>query len=295
VEDPVSLLSKFNVALVVVFAVALVPAGFVSHTLLQRSARTQVVQNARIMMETAMAMRGYTVQQVKPLLEPQLARQFLPQTVPAYSATEIFSYLRKRYPEYMYKEAALNPSNPRNRAVDWEADLVNEFRKDPSRTEIIGERETVEGRSLFLSHPIRITNAKCLACHATPEKAPPSMVRLYGPSNGFGWKMDEVVAAQVVSVPMSIPVRLANQAFRTLVASLVGVFAFTLLVLNLLLRVAVTGPLTKLAAMADQVSRGDLDTPEVEVKGNDEVARMASSFGRMRISLRKAIAMLDEG
>jgi protein-histidine pros-kinase len=221
-----SLLTKFNLALVVVFSLAMVPAGYISRAMLGESARTQVIQNARIMMETAMAVRGYTIKQIKPLLDHRLAEEFLPQTVPAYSATEIFNYLRETHPEYQYKEATLNPSNPRDRTVDWEADIVNEFRRDAKRTEIIGERDTPEGRSLFLSHPIQIKDARCLACHLTPEEAPPSVVKMYGPGNGFGWKLNEIIGAQIISVPMSIPIRMANEAFRTLLTSLVVVFRF---------------------------------------------------------------------
>jgi protein-histidine pros-kinase len=238
--------------------------------------------------------RGYTIKQIKPLLDNRLAEEFLPQTVPAYSATEIFNYLRQNYPEYEYKEATLNPSNPRDRTVDWEADIVNEFRRDAKRAEIIGERDTTDGRSLFLSHPIQIKDAKCLACHLTPEQAPLSLIKAYGPGNGFGWKLNEIIGAQVISVPMSIPVRMANEAFRTLLASLVAVFVFTLLVLNLLLRYAVIRPLTRLSGMADQVSRGNMGVPDLVVKGKDEVALLAGSFNRMRISLQKALAMLDE-
>ena len=128
-----SLLTKFNLALIAVFALALVPAGWISHDLLQRSARTQVIENARIMMETALAVRTYTIKQIQPLLAPQLATTFLPQSVPAYSATEIFSALRQTNPEYAYKEATLNPTNPRNRTVDWEADLVQAFRNDAAK------------------------------------------------------------------------------------------------------------------------------------------------------------------
>lgn len=289
------LLTKFNLALVVVFSLAMVPAGWVSHALLQRSARQQVIQNARIMMETAKAVRGYTISQVKPLLEDRLAETFLPQTVPAYSATEIFNALRTAYPEYEYKEATLNPSNPRDRTTDWEADVVNEFRRDPARAEFIGERDTPQGRSLFLSHPIKITDAKCLACHSTPEEAPASQVRQYGPSNGFGWKMGEIIGAQIVSVPMSVPVQLADRALWTLLAMLAGVFLLTLVVLNVLLRLAVTGPLTRLAAAADEASRGNLAVAEFEATGSDEVSVLAGSFNRMRISLQKAMAMLDDG
>lgn len=289
-----SLLTKFNLALTAVFALALVPAGWISHALLQESARTQVIENARIMMETALAVRTYTIQQIQPLLAPHLAETFLPQSVPAYSATEIFNALRKSNPEYTYKEATLNPTNPRNRTVDWEADLVQAFRNDEARKEIIGERETPQGRALFLSHPIRIREEKCLACHTSAETAPASQVKAYGPNNGFGWKLNEVIGAQIVSVPTSLPVKMANRAFRTLLLTLAGVFALTLLILNLLLRFVVIRPLRELSAMADQVSLGNMDVAEVRVSGSDEVAQLASSFGRMKISLRKALALLEQ-
>jgi protein-histidine pros-kinase len=289
-----TLLTKFNLALVAVFALALVPAGWISHDLLQKSARTQVVENARIMMETALAVRTYTIQQVQPLLAPQLETTFLPQSVPAYSATEIFSALRKSNPQYSYKEATLNPTNPRNRTVDWEADLVQAFRNDDAKKEIIGERETPQGRALFLSHPIRVKEQKCLTCHDTPEVAPASQVKAYGPNNGFGWKLNEVIGAQIVSVPTSLPVTMANAAFRTLLLTLVGVFALTLLILNLLLRFVVIRPLRALSAMADQVSLGNMEVPDLKVAGRDEVAQLASSFARMKISMGKALAMLDQ-
>src|SRR5689334_19329725 len=141
-----SLLAKVNLILVSVFALALAPAAWVSHRLLQQNARREVVNNARLMMETALAVRGYTAGQIQPLLAPRLADVFLPQTVPAYAATEVFQQLRAANPQYSYKEATLNPTNPRDRTTDWEADVVNVFRNDAGKTELVGERETPSGR-----------------------------------------------------------------------------------------------------------------------------------------------------
>ncbi len=289
-----SLLVKFNLILIAVFLLAIVPAVFVSQRLLEESARTQVTENARIMLQTALATRTYTVKQIRPLLEARLAEEFLPQTVPAYSATEIFNYMRESHPEYTYKEATLNPTNPRNRTVDWEADVVNAFRADPALQEIVGERESPLGRSLYLSRPIRITDPACLTCHTTPETAPASVVRKYGPEGGFGWQMNEVIGAQIVSVPMSVPMHLARAALRTVILSLVGVFLLMLIILNLLLGSVVIRPLRRVAGMADQVSTGNFDIPDLEVRGRDEVAVLASSFNRMRISLAKALKMLED-
>lgn len=289
-----SLFVKFNLILVLVFAVALVPAAYLSNQLLQTNARTQIVQNARIMMQTALATRGYTNKQIKPLLAPRLAEEFLPQSVPAYSATEIFNNLRESNPEYTYKEATLNPTNPRDRTVDWEADVVNAFRADPKLTEVIGEREGPLGRSLHLARPIKITDAGCLTCHTTPELAPASVVKAYGTSNGYGWKLNETVGAQIVTVPMSVPFAMAKKAFQTLLATLVGVFAFILVFLNILLWFVVIRPIRTLSSMADRISTGNLDVPEVRVRGTDEVAVLAGSFNRMRISLSKALKMLED-
>jgi HAMP domain-containing protein len=289
-----SLLAKFNLILILVFSISLIPAGYVSYNLLQNNARTQVTQNARLMMQTAMAVRGYTIKQIKPLLEPALATTFLPQTVPAYSAMEIFNYLRESNPEYTYKEATLNPTNPRDRTVEWEADVVAAFRSDPKKKEMFGERSSPQGRSLFLAHPIQITDAKCLACHNTPDAAPPTIIKAYGPGNGFGWKMNEVIGAQIVTVPMSIPIGMADKAFQTLLVSLVGVFALTLVFMNILLHFVVIRPMKRLSQMADQVSMGNMDVPEVKPRGRDEVAVLAGSFNRMRISLIKALKMLED-
>jgi protein-histidine pros-kinase len=289
-----SLIIKFNLILILVFAVALVPAAYLSNRLLQTNARTQIVQNAAIMMQTALATRGYTNKQIKPLLAPRLAEEFLPQSVPAYSATEIFNILREQHPEYTYKEATLNPTNPRDRTVEWEADVVNAFRANDSLKELTGEREGPLGRALYLARPIRITDQGCLSCHTTPEMAPASVVKAYGTSNGYGWKMNEIIGAQIVSVPMAVPIAMANTAFKTLLASLVGVFVFILVFLNVLLWFVVIRPIKRLSSMADAVSTGDLDVPEVRVKGHDEVAVLAGSFNRMRISLGKALKMLED-
>ncbi len=289
-----SLIVKFNLILILVFAVALLPAAYLSDQLLQANARTQIIQNARIMMQTALATRGYTIKQIKPLLAPRLAEEFLPQSVPAYSATEIFNNLRESNPEYTYKEATLNPTNPRDRTVDWEADVVNAFRADGKLSEIIGEREGPLGRSLHLARPIKITDQACLSCHTTPELAPASVVKSYGTNNGYGWKLNETVGAQIVTVPMSVPIAMATKAFHTLLGTLVGVFVFILLFLNILLWFFVIRRIKRLSSMADAVSTGNLDVPAVLAKGHDEVAVLAGSFNRMRISLVKALKLLED-
>ena len=122
------LMLKFNLVLLAVFIVGFALTGIISYSVLQSNAREEILDNARVMMESALSSRSYTNTQIKPLLETQLKYSFLPQSVPAYAATEQFNDLRKKYPDYSYKEATLNPTNPRDRATDWEADVVKQFR-----------------------------------------------------------------------------------------------------------------------------------------------------------------------
>src|SRR3984893_9848171 len=169
------LLVKFNLVLCAVFAIGFVTAGYVCNRLLQQNAKAEIMENARSMIEAAIAVRTYTATQIKPLLETQIKYAFLPQTVPAYSANTYFSQLQKKFPDYSYKEATLNPTNPINRATDWEADLVEEFRKSRDKTEIVGERDTPSGRALYMARPMKIASPACLACPHTAEDAAKKM------------------------------------------------------------------------------------------------------------------------
>jgi HAMP domain-containing protein len=230
---------------------------------------------------------------VRPHLDLQLMRTFLPQSVPAYAATETLNELRKKYPEYGYKEATLNPTNPRNRAADWEVDVVTHFRNNGSTKEMIGERDTPTGRALYIARPIQIGNQACLACHSTVSAAPKSMLALYGEANGFGWKLNEIVGAQVVSVPMSVPIENANHAFITFMSSLFAIFVMVFVVLNVMLSWLIVRPIQRMAAVADAVSTGDFEKAEFTEKGRDEIATLGSAFNRMRRSLQKAMQLIE--
>ncbi len=284
---------KFNLVLLVVFLVGLGVTAFISHRLLVQNAREEVTRNAGLMMEAALAIRGYTVAQVKPHLELQLMRVFLPLSVPAYAATETLNELRKKHAEYFYKEATLNPTNPRNRATDWEADVVNQFRNQANLKEMVGERETPTGRALYIARPIQITNPACLTCHSVPSNAPASMIKLYGTANGFGWKLNETIGAQVVSVPMSLPLRNAEKAFYAFMGSLVVVFVVVFVALNVMLSALIIRPIRRMSHAADEVSTGNFEISELPEAGKDEIALLGRAFNRMRRSLQKAMQMIE--
>ena len=286
------LLLKFNLVFITLFALSIAASGYISWQLLQKNAREEIAENARFMMSVALAVRSYTNSQIKPLLKTQMIYSFLPQSVPAYSATEVLNELRKKYPNYIYKEALLNPTNPRDRAVDWETDIVNQFRNGPEK-ELLGVRESPAGSSLFFARPLTINDRACLECHSTVDVAPKPMVDVYGPANGFGWNFKETVGAQGVQVPTDVPLARANEAFRAFMGSLVGVLAGIGVILNILLWWMFIRPVTRLSALADRISLGELEAPDLKIRSHDEIRTLADSLARLRKSLAQAMKMLE--
>ncbi|WP_299872924.1 DUF3365 domain-containing protein [uncultured Cocleimonas sp.] len=226
---------KLNLVLILLTLFCLLGIGLYANKVLQDNAREEALDKARIMMESAKAVRQYTVNEIRPLLVAQQKRRFLPQTVPSYAAHSYVKELQSNFPEFNYKEATLNPTNPVDRATEWESDIINHFRNTKNIIEAIGERETATGRYLYLGHPIKITNSACLSCHSKPSNAPKTLIDTYGDSNGFGWKKNEIVGAQLVSVPMAATLTRAQDTFYLLMAALISLFVVLIALLNLFL------------------------------------------------------------
>jgi len=73
----------------------------------------------------------------------------------------------------------------------------------------------------------------------------------------------------------------------------VSVSVLVALVLNLVLWLMFVRPVTRISALADRISLGEMDAPDFAVKSRDEIGTLATSFSRMRASLVQAFKMLD--
>lgn len=288
------LLARFNLIFIVIFGCGMFVSAWLANRFLQQEAEDRVYAEAQLMTETASSTRRYAEEQIKPLIAKLQKREpnFLPQIVPTYSSIQVFQYLHKANPQYTYKDAMLNPTNPADRATDWETDVVNAFRNDPALHPLMRERDSPVGKLMFFARPIQIGDPACLECHSIPKRAPAAMVRQYGPDNGFGWKLNEVIGAQIVSVPESVPIRMAHTALKTLIIYLAIAAVLMILVLDSVLILAVIRPVRRLSRMADEISQGRLGE-DIPATGRDEVSALAASFNRMQRSLTRAMKMLD--
>jgi protein-histidine pros-kinase len=243
------------------------------------------------MLDSALASRAYTADEIEPLLMGHMQDRFPPQSIPFYAATQTFASLRKLHPDFAYKEATLNPTNPRDRATDWEADIIEQFRDHPASRQIQAERATPMGRSLYLARPIR-AEPECLSCHGLPSAAPPALLARYGRDNGFGWQANEVIGAQIVSVPFTEAAGGARRLFSNVIMLIGAVLAALLATVNVAVYWMVVRPLGQIARHADEVSLGQACGVSFSSGRSDEIGALGEAFERMRKSLDKAMKLI---
>lgn len=292
-----NLAKKFNLLLILVVMGGIGLSGVAFSSVLNQNAQNEVTSKALLLMETISSVRHYTNNQINPLLEPRLEteQKFLPQMVPAYSAQEVFEYLRKNplYKDYRYKEATLNPTNLRDLADRFETELVESLRKNEKLTQLTGDYLLPNERLFYVARPIKVTEASCLRCHSTPEAAPKSQIATYGSKNGFGWKLNEIIGAQVIYVPASNIINQAHRSFWLFMGIVTTAFVLAILITNLALRIAVIKPIKRIVTVANEVSTGNLNA-EFEQSTNDEIGMLSAAFNRMKISVALALDLLNQ-
>jgi HAMP domain-containing protein len=299
---PIDILNRFklseklNLILLVIILIVVGINGLFLSQVLQKNAEREVASNAALLIETMGAVRDYTSNQVNPELAPRLETedQFLPQTVPGYSAREVFENLRKRdqYNDFFYKEATLNPTNLRDKADKFESTVVEQFRQQPNLKELSGFRSFAGGDIFYVARPIPVSKQSCLRCHSTPEAAPKSQLTTYGRDNGFNWKLNEIVGAKIVSVPSSKVLADARRLQILVIGILAVGFLIALVILNLFLRFSIIKPIMDMSQWSKQVSTGNMHA-EFEHPAKDEIGILANSVNRLKVSLEMAMNMLN--
>ncbi|HEY2344532.1 MAG TPA: diguanylate cyclase [Xanthomonadaceae bacterium] len=283
---------KFNLVLASVFVLGVIGAAVYYNRYLEQNAVKEVEYNSQVLMETALAVRGYTTDNIKPHLDPLNAQTFLPETVPAFAATEVVHRLQDRYVGYDYKEAVLNPTNPRDQASDWETQVINRFRDGSAGKEVSGFHGEGVARTMYVARPIRIVKPSCLGCHTTPGMAPASMVRIYGPKNGFGWKLNDIVGMQIVQVPVFYPLEKARETFASFMLSLLAIFAVMFVAMNFALTGLVIDPMTRMNRRLEDLATKDFLTDLVNRRRFFEQLEAAMSEARIR-NLGLSVIILD--
>ncbi|HEY9768672.1 MAG TPA: DUF3365 domain-containing protein [Coleofasciculaceae cyanobacterium] len=288
--------TKFNLFVIIIFIIGILLSGLTFWGTLKHRAEAEVSSKALVLMETVNGVRNYTQDRVNPLLKERIETEskFTPEAIPTYAAREVFEYFRKNpdYAQFIYKDAAPNPTNLRDRADEFETKLVEQFQEQGSLQKS-GWREFYEGDVFYVARPFTLKKQSCLKCHSTPSKAPQSLLTTYGTENGFGWELNQIVAAQVVYVPAEEILASVRRSFVTTLGILAATFIVIIFWLNFFLKRFVILRIQKIARTAQAISRGDLKADFAE-DSKDEIGLLVIAFNRMRSSIEVAMKLLNQ-
>lgn len=284
---------KFTLLLSLVFIGAIFISGGILAKATEHKAESDVVSQGQILITMVNSVRNYTDTQVNPLvaLKQETSPKFIPQAIPSYAAREVFELIRqdKKYKDFLYKDAVINPTNIRDQADNFEIKIVDRFRKEPQLKEVSGFRNLFGKQVFYSTYPIIITNSSCLRCHSTPAAAPKSQIATYGSENGFGWELNKVLGVQTLYIPSEEVFSRSRQYLGLAMAIFIGIFAVVILLINFLLKQAVIQPIRPMARLAqkisnenfDQTTEADIESLEKAAKNSDELGQLARLFQQM--------------
>jgi|GEM_PF-968203 len=299
--------TKFNTLLLLIFIIGSVSAGIALSAAMQSRAEAEVAAKAEILTQTMNSVRNYTSNNIKPLLADRLTTdsEFIPETVPAYSAREVFENFRLRpeYKSFLYKEATLNPTNPRDKADELETKLVKKFQQNPSLKEQTGYYDRDGEKLFYIARPLAIKNISCLQCHGKPEDAPRSMINTYGVDNGFGWKLHEIVAAQTIYIPANEVFARGREYWLLAITIFITIFILAIGAIDSLLRRAVIEPLKQLTNITQKWRSQDFAEVSESVESqniatiarrHDEPGQLARAFQHLNLEVIAREAKLKQ-
>ena len=120
-----------------------------------------------------------------------------------------------------------------------------------------------------------------------------AMIAKYGPNNGFGWRLNETVAIQSLTVPAANELRETGEIAMILVSGLLIVFLASYVALTLSIDSFLVRPLQELALAAEAASvTSDVRMP-LPRSGATEIHTIASAIDRLRTSLSKALKRIS--
>ena len=288
--------TRVTLNLIVVFTIGILISGIALSNVLDRKAQGEINSKALALMEMNSSIRNYTNERVQPLLSDKVETEdeFIPESIPAFSVREVFEYFRNtpEFASFLYKDATLDPTNLRDKADNFETKIVEKF-KNTNKETLSGYRTISGTRLYYTAKPFSITNASCLECHSTPERAPKSLIATYGSKNGFGWNLNEILGTQIVYVPAEKIFINSRNSFFLITGIVTMIFAVVIILINLLLKTTVLQRVKKIATVAEQVSVGNMNA-NFGQQNKDEIGDLAEAFNRMKYSLEIAMNMISK-
>ena len=296
--------TKFTLFLSLVLLVGIFLSGGALSNILQQNAEEEIVSQALMLMGTMNSVRNYTSQRIQPLFQDKLDTQleFIPETVPAFSAQKVFDFFRQnpQYSNYFYKEATINPTNLEDKADNFEKKITEHFRQEQNSKQQSGFRYLSGENKFYIARPIIIKQASCLRCHGKPEVAPKSHVATYGTKYGYAWELGEIIGSQIIYVPAEKIFTQAQKNLTLMMAIFIGIFCAIILLINYLVKYNVIQPILPMAELAQRLANEGSNSKENQIYKEEKLDRISQRgdelgyLGRLLQNMAKEVQAREE-
>lgn len=252
---------------------------------------------AQIGLEFNLAVRDYVARHVRPFAQEHVARDdFVPEVMStSFASGEVFESVSKRFPDYILKFSSADPRNPKNQATPRELEIIRFFEKHPEVENWSGPL-LLNGIRYQADFRARRMTESCLQCHGEPADAPASLLARYGDKAGFHRQLGEIVALDMVAVPIEhFERQVASLTWRNAVVVMVSLallLGAVYVAFDLLVR-------RRLAAIAHHF-RGSLEQSDptrvapIQRLADDEIGDLVDGFNRLAGRLSDVYGSMEQ-
>jgi len=197
--------------------------------------------------------------------------------------------------DYYYKECAINARSPQNEADEFEKAFIEELNTDPKLVYRSLIRNLDGAYYFVILRRGEVMEATCLRCHSDPANAPKDLVAAYDAERSFNRKVNEVVSAISIRVPISAAYAKADQFSQQLSTVFIIVLMTLFAVQYIIYRFIVIKPIINLKNKAQSISKDDtLLGEEIPLPISKEFSELARTFNAMSRRLRSQFGHLED-
>ncbi len=286
-----SIRTRFLLLIGILSLLATLGIAYASYQFSVNSAVEEAKAKGQIVFDYIESSRQYYKQHQRKLIMELIPKnEFIPELQSGFTLTRgVAETFLKKNPDYVFKQASLDPLHLPNKADKDDLEIINTFKKQPNKKYDDG-RITKNGKSYyFFAKPIKVEEEKCLRCHGDPVNAPEEQKRIYGTEHGYNWKLGDIASAYIVYVPLQKAFDLAKKESFNLVFIGAVIVAVMMAVLWFFFNLYIISPISMLEKRATEISLGKNLSETIATSTNDEIGSLARSIDRLRISVEKML------
>lgn len=281
---------RFIVIIGILSLVASVVLAYASYQFSLKNAMADAKKQGAIVFNMIYSSRMYFKKNQRPLVTELVEEdRFFPEIMSGFVMTRgVWEIFEKRFPEYKFKQATLDPLYPPNKADVDETKLIAQFDADRK----VKNREgtiTKNGKQFYYFAKPVLVGDKCLRCHGNPEDAPKDQIEIYGTESGYDWHKGQVISTAIVYVPLETAIVAAKKAATKLFAMGTAGIVLLMAVIWFFLSNGIVTPLARLEKKTRQISLGKELDEDIGVNSKDEIGDLAKAIDRLRISTAKLL------